>query len=216
VKDDTRVVRPQGSRRTPTTSIKQPPKRRPLLSVTATARLKERLRQRLLPLVERPKSVRSLLDRFASGELDDICERRKKEREIEWEIDRCLPPFPEERPAEPGIPDQLWEWQQEYNDTFPNDAISLHEALIGLVASDWELEPETRHYISWELDHPPLPYRPNPERKHREFAICVKRCKGLLRKAGLLPLKAEQEIADALGISVDALRKRCQRAPKKP
>jgi hypothetical protein len=213
VKNDIRVVRPQRSRRTPTTSIKQPPKRRPLLSVTATASLKERLRQRLLPLVERPKSVRSLLDRFAAGELDDICERRKKEREIEWEIDRCFPPFDEERPAEPGIPDQLWEFQQEYNDRFPNDAISLHEALIGLVASDWALEPETRHYISWELDHPPLPYRPN---QHREFAICVKRCKGLLRKAGLLPLKAEQEIADALGISVDALRKRCQRAPKKP
>jgi hypothetical protein len=157
--------------------------------------------------------VQQILDDFAAGKPDPWLERERKEREINWKIDECFPPFLMESSdlgELPGIPDQVLGFQEHRNHVFPSDPIEGHEALILLLASNLELEPETRDYISHELQRPRYPIPSKIDRERPEFAMCIKKCKELLREVGL-PLKAEAEIAQTLGISVDALRKRCQR-----
>jgi hypothetical protein len=203
VKDDVAVSRRQ-----------QMPKRTASLSLTAEETLRKLLIRHLLPPIPRPMSVQQKLDDFAAGTDLTRPEREKKEQEIDWEIDMCFPPFLVESAGVdelPAIPDQVFEFQEHHNHVFPSDPIDRDEALILLLASDLELEPETRKYISRELQRPRYPIRPRVDREQPEFAMCIRRCKELLREAGLKSLKAEAEIAQALGISVDALRKRCQR-----
>jgi hypothetical protein len=185
-------------------------KRERLLS-GSEARLRKLLMQRLLPPVERRKTLKEELDDFATGRPSARLERERKEREIEWQIDKCLYFAEPSDSDEPRIPDQLREFWEEQNKLFPQYDLGFHEALILLVETDLELEPETRNYISYELQRPRHAVQEKPGRKAREFAMRISRCKELLREAGLKALEAEAAIAQALGISVEALRKRCQR-----
>jgi hypothetical protein len=154
-----------------------------------------------------------------------IEEAERIERDVEWRIDRCFPPFvfPDEerkRRSEPDVPHQIEEMMEdkrkwfEDNDPDFDDSVSVNEAIVCLFRTDLELEPETREYLSWWAERRPkfiFPDRPDPNRDYREFAECTRRVKQLLMKSG--PMKAEQAeqaIADDLGIDRGALIKRLQ------
>jgi hypothetical protein len=197
------------------------------------ARLRKLLMQRLLPPVGRRKTLKEEFDDFAAGRPSARLERERKRRELEinLEIDECFLPFPAdpaENDDEPEVPDQVLVFREGHNEDLRNRrgsyddddwdddyprTIDDDEALILLLASDLELEPETRAYIIHELQRPryQVPPKVDANHEHREFAMCIAKCKQLLREAGLKALQAEADIAQALGISVEALRKRCQR-----
>ena len=79
---------------------------------------------------------------------------------------------------------------------------------------DVPLEPETRQYIASELARLYSPPSKVGEASLRqlEFVEWIRRVKDLLRKHGFSAHAADNVIAAALGISVDVLNKRLQRA----
>jgi hypothetical protein len=89
-----------------------------------------------------------------------------------------------------------------------------------------ELKPETRHYISRELERrdydskeldrglfPEFQVSPNPERDRREQLSNINKIKDFLRKKSVAAGEADQIIARALGFSsADTLRRRLRRS----
>jgi hypothetical protein len=88
--------------------------------------------------------------------------------------------------------------------------------IIDLVKSDIPLDPRSRSLLAGDLQRL---YFPNAERNRREQqrmeAAMIDCFEEELLSRGMTTAKAREEIVKALGISsVDALRKRMQRAPK--
>jgi hypothetical protein len=88
-----------------------------------------------------------------------------------------------------------------------------HKAYIALLNSDVPLDSRTRSFLSEELQRlffsNPSRARQEHQRKMKALALAAKE---QLRAEGMSAFEADQEVADILDISVDALRKRHQRA----
>jgi hypothetical protein len=128
-------------------------------------------------------------------------------------IERCFPPFGRAWwLEEPEIPDQIAVMQEELREQGRRD----DDALVELLGSDLELEPETRAYIvrKYLNRYINFPTMINRDQERREFAKAIPRIKKLLQKPGPgrhSAGQAEAAIATDLGITIPALRKRLQR-----
>jgi hypothetical protein len=93
-------------------------------------------------------------------------------------------------------------------------------ATIALVASDVPLDRHFRLWLAVELARL-YSQTPTQRRKYerraqdRSWARVLKKLHARMRASGLPALQAEEKNANMLGISVDALRKRMQRAKTK-
>jgi hypothetical protein len=172
-----------------------PRKRRELLPFDARQRLKQRVMELVLPPAVKEPS-----------------EREEKRREIE----QCLPLYwgePSWRHDPPPIPDQLLKFRDELCERHRYPGMPFYLALMMLVETG-VLEPETRRYLNSELDRLYYPRTKAGEDfiSQSEFIKYIPRVKDLLRRHGFSAHDAEKEIATALGISAEVLRKRLQRA----
>jgi hypothetical protein len=204
--------------------MKRTRKRPAQLPQAAEARLKERLRDILLPpALKNRKPV--TLKQFAEGKFISDAEARRIESDVHWRVERCFPPFfsLDRRSDEPQVPDQI-EDKREWIKNADPEYVALCEGypsdddlIIYLLHTDLEIEPETKAYLAREWSRRvPLPSPPDPDSHYRDFAECIKRVKRLLITSGSMKAEqAEQVIADALGIERSALLKRLQRASKK-
>ena len=92
----------------------------------------------------------------------------------------------------------------------------FNQKLLAWLEGDAPLSREARSLIAYELrswySSPSyIPQGPPPERE-REFQIVqAAKLKDMLQECGMTATEAEQDVAEDLGISVDALRKRFQR-----
>ena len=161
-----------------------------------------------------PKRER-LLSAEAEAKLRKLLMRRLGAGRKTLQIEKCFSPFGLKPRDDDEVPDQVLVFKEHHEDVFVRESADYDEALIFLLGTDLELEEETRHYIAHKLQRPHVNIRFYPTlTASREFALCIGKCKELLRQGGLKALKAEEEIAQALGISVETLRKRCQRGSK--
>jgi hypothetical protein len=102
----------------------------------------------------------------------------------------------------------------------------FNQRTIDLVASNEPLTREVRDYIATELQRLYFPGPPNhdqtyllgtyPDRDQERRAeyMSAALLKQQLRRTGMSATEAEQDVADELGLSVDALRQRLKRGRK--
>jgi hypothetical protein len=157
----------------------------------------------------RTRQKRTVLSSVAAREM-------LQQRVIQDQLDRFSRDEPLPNPAKSRLPDQVFKWQCAVFRKYEIDDEGA--AVIQLLASDDDLDRETRDFIASELERLYFPAGPKPEpepnREQAEFAASIRKLKTFLQKNGLPAGEAEQEIAGALKITVEALRKRLQRAPK--
>lgn len=147
---------------------------------------------------------------------DRLRARLKKLKFDAEAIEACFPPFGRAWwLEEPEIPDQITVMQETLREQGRRDG-NEDDALVELLGSDHELEPETRAYIVRKYLNRNInfPTMINRDQERREFAKAIQRIKKLLQKPGPGRHGAEQAeaaIATDLGITIPALRKRFQR-----
>jgi hypothetical protein len=186
-------------------------KRQALFPFQKQVKLNHRIIERLLGPRPRGRTLQQMLDSWVGGP-DPREEWDRRRRELELDLAHCR--HRELPPELPTVPEQVEEMLEEIRQRDPEwHWASTDEAVIALLYSNLELEPETRRYIAEELNNPPLPYSPNPERDLREAVMSINRIKDFLCKNGLAAGEADQFIAEALGLSsAGNLRQRLQRA----
>ena len=196
--------------------------------------------QPLLPEVARARLVERLRERFKLRGYhppEKLFGATEQEVRIGAEIDQCFPPFSKEWwKNEPPLPKQVElvktrveeEEHHRVATTHPMDDStdddwgyhhykSAEDRALGvLLASDADLDPETRAYIISKYLTKNIYFGNmiSRDRKHSEFAETIKRVKRLLKQSGLAAHEADQAIADDLRIEVGALLKRLTRAPE--
>jgi hypothetical protein len=90
------------------------------------------------------------------------------------------------------------------------------QAVVDLVASDVPLDPVSRRLIAGELQRFYFPKESDNQRKQRIELLYARRLQDHLQTvAGMSATDAEAEVAESLGISVDALRRRRTRQQSK-
>ena len=176
-------------------------------------KLGDRLASELLP--PRPAGGLSLAD-FVAGKPDPQSEWDRRRDELEWEIARCF--FKRSRPEDDDyeeIPWQIEAWHEDLKKEGFEDA-SEDDATKCLLASTLELEQETRDYLAKEWSRRvPRPSPPDAARQRREWGEAVVRLKAMLKERGVSKGKADDIIAEVLGVpSGETLRKQLVRARK--
>jgi hypothetical protein len=153
------------------------------------------------------------------------CFSRGIEAPSESEVNACFPPFGKFWWKEPPVPDEIVmrsvdiERRRDFEESMdPATTICWAtdeetEALCDFIATGAEIDNEMRSFIIFKLGggeiHSPLV---NRDQEHLEFNETVLRLKTLLRKYGGTAGEAEQTIAAALGLELEALRQRMKRS----
>ena len=173
-------------------------------------KLGDRLASELLP--PRPAGGLSLAD-FVAGKPDPQSEWDRRREELKWEIARCL--LRSEHEDYEEIPWQIEAWHEDLKKEGFEDA-SEDDATKCLLASTLELEQETRDYLAKEWSRRiPRPSPPDAARERREWGEAVVRLKAMLKERGVSKGKADDIIAEVVGVSSgETLRKQLVRARK--
>ena len=173
-------------------------------------KLEDRLASELLP--PRPAGGLSLGD-FVAGKLRPQSEWDRRREELKWEIARCFLRSEDEDYEE--IPWQIEAWHEDLKKEGFED-LSEDDAIKCLLESTLELEQETRDYLAKEWSRRvPRPSPPDAARQRREWGEAVVRLKAMLKERGVSKGKADDIIAEVLGVpSSETLRKQLVRARK--